>query len=144
MNDEIEQQVEAAWPTDKVNLAEKFALFDEQWSPRVVGALNGQRVKLAKIQGEFVWHAHEDEDELFLVIKGSMALQLRETTENREVCEREVVVGVGEFFIVPRGVEHCPIATEECHVVLFEPSKTSHTGKTQCERTVSPDDQLLL
>ncbi len=144
MNNASDSQLEAAWPVDVVNLAEKFGLFDEQWSPRVVGALNGQRVKLAKIQGEFVWHAHEDEDELFLVVKGSMTLRLRETTENGGVCEREVTVGAGEFFIVQRGVEHCPVADEECHVLLFEPAKTSHTGETQCDRTVLPDDQSRL
>jgi mannose-6-phosphate isomerase-like protein (cupin superfamily) len=144
MIDGVELQHEAAWPAEVVNLAEKFGLFDEQWSPRVVGALNGQRVKLAKIQGEFVWHAHEDEDELFLVVKGTMALRLRETTENGEVCEREVTVGAGEFFIVQRGVEHCPAAAEECHVLLFEPAKTSHTGERQCDRTVLPADQSRL
>lgn len=141
MNNEADPQLEAAWPADVVNLAAKFALFDEQWSPRVVGALNGQRVKLAKIQGEFIWHSHEDEDELFLVVTGSMVIRLRETAGDGEVCEREVTVAAGEFFIVPRKVEHCPVAVEECHVLLFEPAKTSHTGETHCERTVPPSDQ---
>jgi mannose-6-phosphate isomerase-like protein (cupin superfamily) len=112
---------------DKVNLAEKLGLFDEHWSPRIVGELNGQYVKLAKLKGEFVWHHHEDEEELFLVVKGRLVIKFR---------EQDVVLEEGEFLIVPRGVEHCPVAEEEVHVLLFEPVSTAHTGNVQTERTV--------
>ncbi len=113
---------------DKVCLDEKFAAFDELWSPRIIGELNGQLVKAAKIKGEFVWHSHADEDEMFLVVKGQFKMQFR---------DRTVDVGTGEFIIVPRGVEHCPLAEEECHIMLFEPGSTKHTGETVSERTVN-------
>ena len=122
----------SVWPTDKVNLRDKLKLFQEQWSPRVVGALNGQLVKLAKLQGDFIWHAHAHEDELFLVLHGSMTIRLR---------DRDVQLSEGEFFIVPRGVEHCPVADEECHVLLFEPAATAHTGEMTDDRTVPVDQQ---
>ena len=109
-----------------VNLAQKVALFSDHWHPRIVGALNGQLVKLAKLQGEFDWHLHEAEDELFLVIKGTLTMQLR---------DREVTIEAGEFFIVPHGVEHRPVAPEEVHVVLFEPAATGHTGNVITEKT---------
>jgi mannose-6-phosphate isomerase-like protein (cupin superfamily) len=111
----------------KVNLIEKFGLFDEHWSPKIVGELNGQYVKLAKLKGEFVWHHHEAEEELFLVVQGRLVIRLR---------EQDVVLEAGEFFIVPRGVEHKPIAEEETYVVLFEPKSTQHTGSVKTERTV--------
>jgi mannose-6-phosphate isomerase-like protein (cupin superfamily) len=113
---------------DKVNLTEKLACFDELWSPRIVGELNGQHVKLAKLRGEFVWHHHEKEDELFLVVKGRLVLKLR---------DRDVVLEPGEFFIVPRGVEHLPVAAEEVHLLLFEPAGTLNTGNVVGERTVA-------
>ena len=112
---------------EKVNLAEKFGLFEEHWSPKIVGELNGQHVKLAKLKGEFIWHHHETEDELFLVVKGQLVLELR---------EQDVVLEEGEFFIVPRGVEHKPVAEEEVHVLLFEPKSTLNTGNVRNERTV--------
>jgi mannose-6-phosphate isomerase-like protein (cupin superfamily) len=112
---------------DKVNLADKFLLFHEFWSPKVVGELNGQYVKLAKIKGEFVWHDHKTEEELFLVVKGRLVIKFRDT---------EVVLEEGEFLIVPRGVEHCPVAEEEAHILLFEPQSTRHTGEVKSERTV--------
>ena len=112
---------------EKVNLVEKFSLFDEYWSPKIVGELNGQWVKLAKLKGEFVWHHHEAEDELFLVVKGRLVIKLR---------ERDVVLDEGEFFIVPRGVEHQPVAEQEAHVLLFEPKSTLNTGNVRSERTV--------
>ncbi|HEX5514545.1 MAG TPA: cupin domain-containing protein [Gammaproteobacteria bacterium] len=112
---------------NKVNLQEKLALFSEHWSPRIVGELNGQQVKLAKLKGEFVWHHHEHEDELFLVIKGTLLMRLR---------EGDVVIQEGEFFIVPRGVEHQPVAEDEVHVLLFEPAATLNTGNVRNERTV--------
>lgn len=110
-----------------VNLAEKLASFSERWSPRVVGELNGQQVKLAKLQGEFVWHHHEHEDELFLVLKGTLLMRLR---------DRDVTIREGEFLIVPRGVEHLPVAEEEVHVLLFEPATTLNTGNVRNERTI--------
>ncbi|MFZ4508118.1 MAG: cupin domain-containing protein [Fimbriimonas sp.] len=111
-----------------VNLEAKFSLFQDQWSPKVVGELNGQWVKLAKIEGEFVWHSHQDEDELFLVVQGEFQMQFRDRTET---------VRQGEFLVVPRGVEHCPLAQAECHVLLFEPAQTKHTGEVVSDRTVS-------
>jgi mannose-6-phosphate isomerase-like protein (cupin superfamily) len=112
---------------NKVNLKEKLALFSEHWSPRIVGELNGQHVKLAKFKGEFVWHHHEHEDELFFVVKGTLLMRLRESN---------VVINEGEFFIVPRGVEHQPVAEDEVHVLLFEPATTLNTGNVRNERTV--------
>ncbi|PWG63533.1 cupin domain-containing protein [Sediminicurvatus halobius] len=111
----------------KVNLKEKLAGFTEQWSPRVVAELNGQHVRIVKVQGEFVWHQHEHEDELFLVIHGRLRIRLR---------DREVVLDEGELFVVPRGVEHQPVAEEEAHVLLFEPAATLNTGNVREERTV--------
>ncbi len=117
----------------KVNLAEKFSLFDEYWSPMIVGELNGQQVKLAKLKGEFVWHDHEAEDELFLVVKGRLLLKLR---------DRDVLVEEGELFIVPHGVEHKPVAEREVHVMLFEPASTQHSGNVQTEKTVNAQDRI--
>jgi len=114
-----------------VNLAEKLASFDELWSPKVVGELNGQRVKLAKIKGEYVWHHHEHEDELFLVLKGCMRILLR---------DGEVTLGEGDFYIVPRGVEHKPVARHETHLLLFEPAQTRNTGNITNELTIESDD----
>lgn len=111
---------------DKVNLEEKFGLFSEHWQPRIVGELNGQHVKIVRLQGEFVWHHHENEDELFLVIAGTLKIELR---------DRVIVVNEGEFFIVPRGVEHRPVADAEVRVLLFEPASTLNTGNVQNERT---------
>ena len=112
---------------DKVNLREKLALFDELWSPRIVGELNGQQIKLAKLQGEFAWHHHEAEDEMFLVVKGRLTIKLP---------EQDVVLEEGEFLIVPRGVEHKPVAEEEAHVLLFEPIGTLNTGNVRDEHTI--------
>ena len=103
----------------KVNLAHKFALFSDHWTPKVVGELNGQFVKLVKLQGEFVWHHHQDEDELFLVLAGQLTMLFR---------DREVVLNPGEFLIVPKGVEHKPVAKEEVQVMLLEPISTLNTG----------------
>lgn len=112
----------------KVNLAEKLAQFTEHWSPRIVGELNGQQVKLVKLEGEFIWHRHENEDELFLVLQGHLDIHLRESI---------VALDAGEFFIVPRGVEHKPAAVGEVHVLLFEPVSTLNTGDVRNERTVA-------
>ena len=110
----------------KVNLAEKFALFHTHWDPKVVGELNGQQVKLVKFQGPFTWHHHDHEDELFLVVKGSFRMEFR---------DRNVELREGEFLIVPRGVEHRPVADKEVHVLLFEPATTLNTGNVKEERT---------
>lgn len=107
---------------NKVNLAEKFASFSEHWSPKIAGELNGQHVKLVKFQGPFTWHHHEQEDELFLVVKGSFIMEFR---------DRAVTVNEGEFIIVPRGVEHRPNAPEEVQVLLFEPAGTLNTGNVE-------------
>lgn len=112
---------------EKINLGQKLSRFTDYWNPKIVGELNGQQVKLAKLKGEFVWHHHEQEDELFLVLQGRLTIQLR---------DRDVVLDEGECFIVPRGVEHKPVAHEEVHVLLFEPASTLNTGNTRNERTV--------
>ncbi|MBK8700757.1 MAG: cupin domain-containing protein [Saprospiraceae bacterium] len=104
---------------DIVNLSEKFSLFSDHWHPRIVGELNGQHVKLAKFSGQFVWHKHDHEDELFYVVKGRFRMEFR---------EKAVDLSEGEFIIVPRGVEHCPVADEEVWVMLFEPVNTLNTG----------------
>jgi mannose-6-phosphate isomerase-like protein (cupin superfamily) len=118
---------------DPVNLRDKLALFDSHWDPKIVGELNGQHVKLVKFQGEFVWHSHEHEDELFLVLAGSFEMQYR---------GRSVTVGEGEFVIVPRGVEHRPRASEEVHVLLFEPAGTVNTGNAPDSRTVARPERI--
>ena len=114
---------------EKVNLAEKFGLFEEHWSPKIVGEVNDALVKLVKLKGEFVWHRHETEDEMFLVVRGSLLIRLREGDDIR--------LEEGEFFIVPRGVEHMPVGDEEAHVLLFEPKTTLNTGDVRNERTVA-------
>jgi mannose-6-phosphate isomerase-like protein (cupin superfamily) len=118
---------------EKVNLSEKFARFDDHWSPKVVGELNDSYVKVVKLKGEFVWHHHAHEDELFLVVKGRLLMKLR---------DREVWLEAGEFFIVPRGVEHMPVAPEEVHVVLLEPKTTLNTGNVRNERTVDREARI--
>ena len=116
-----------------VNLGEKLALIKEHWQPKIVGGLNGQEVKLAKFQGEFTWHHHADADELFLVIAGRFTMRFR---------DRDLEVNTGEFLIVPRGVEHCPVAEEEVQVLLFEPAGTLNTGNVRNERTVDTPGRL--
>ncbi len=120
-------------PQAKVNLAQKFSLFDDYWSPKVVARLNGQVVKLAKLQGEFVWHHHDVEDEMFLVVQGKLLMKFR---------DHEVVLEPGEFIVVPAGVEHKPTAEEETHVLLFEPQGTLNTGNVRDERTVTELEHL--
>ena len=112
----------------KVVLSDKFAAFDSCWDPKIVGELNGQHVRVAKLKGEFVWHSHENEDELFLVVSGQLRIEFR---------NHQVELGPGEMLIVPRGVEHRPVADEEVHVVLFEPAATRNTGQHANERTVT-------
>jgi len=115
---------------ETVNLAEKFSRFSEYWSPRIAGEINDCYLKLVKFRGEFVWHHHDAEDELFLVVKGRMRMKFREHGQ-----ERELVVREGEFVIVPRGAEHMPVADEEVQVVLLEPKTTLNTGNVRNERT---------
>ncbi len=117
----------------KVNLADKFGLFTEHFQPQVVGDLNGQQVKLVKFAGPFVWHHHADEDELFLVVKGRFRMELR---------DGQVDLEAGEFLVVPRGVEHRPVADEEVHVLLFEPASTLNTGSVRNARTVDAPARL--
>ena len=113
---------------EKVNLAQKFALFNEYWVPYIVGELNDSYVKVDKLKGEFVWHKHEFEDELFLVKKGKLLIKLK---------DKDVWLDEGEFIIIPRGVEHKPVAEDEVHVVLIEPKSTLNTGDVRNEKTVS-------
>ena len=118
---------------EKVNLAQKFGLFDDFWAPKIVAELNGQAVKLAKLQGEFIWHHHDVEDELFLVVKGRLLIQFR---------DRDVLLEEGDLIVVPAGVEHRPVAEEEAHVLLFEPKTTLNTGNVQDERTVTEVERI--
>jgi mannose-6-phosphate isomerase-like protein (cupin superfamily) len=113
---------------DKIVLAEKLPLIAKYWDPKIIGALNGQHVKLVKFKGPFVWHHHDTEDELFFVVRGSFTMHFR---------ERSVEIREGELIIVPRGVEHCPDAAEEVHVMLFEPASTVNTGSAPGEKTVT-------
>lgn len=118
----------------KVNLAEKLSLINEHWRPKVVGALNGQEVKLVKFKGEFVWHHHEKEDELFLCISGSMTVEFRDHT---------VVLHPGEFVIVPHGIEHRTRADEEAHVLIFEPAETKNTGNVDDAVFTAPNNVTI-
>jgi mannose-6-phosphate isomerase-like protein (cupin superfamily) len=118
---------------DKVNVAEKFTLVAEHWSPKIVGELNGQHVKIVKFNGAFSWHHHEAEDEMFFVVKGRFRMELP---------DRHVWIDEGEFIVVPKGVEHRPVAEEEVHVLLFEPATTLNTGNVVNERTVKKLDRI--
>ncbi len=119
---------------EKVNLAEAFASFNEQWAPKLAGELNGQAVKLAKVEGEFDWHYHDDADELFLVTAGEIQIELRD--------EPDVTLQEGEFAIVPSGVEHRPTADSEAEIMLFEPIETRNTGNVETERTRTELEQI--
>ena len=119
---------------NKINLIEKFGLFEERWSPKIIGELNGQHVKLVKIFGEFAWHKHDEEDELFYVVKGSFTMELR---------DKPVELNEGEIFIVPRGVEHRPVATKEACLMLFEPASTLNTGDVVNEKTKTVLDKRI-
>ena len=112
---------------EAINIMQKFSLFNDHWSPKIIGDLNGQQVKLAKVKGEFVWHDHKDEDELFFIFKGKLKIEFR---------DKVVELNPGEMLIVPRGVEHRPIAEEEVLLMLFEPAATKHTGDVKHELTV--------
>ncbi len=117
----------------KVNLAEKFSLFDGHWEPKIAGELNNQHIKLAKLKGEFVWHHHDHEDEFFMVIKGQLTIKLENET---------IELDEGEFCIIPRGVEHMPVADKEVHVMMFEPKSTVNTGSAESDRTVNDPEWI--
>jgi mannose-6-phosphate isomerase-like protein (cupin superfamily) len=120
--------------TDKVNLTQKFNLFGEHWSPKIVGQVDDYHIKVVKIQGEFVWHKHEDVDELFLVVDGQFTMQMR---------DGDVIVKAGEMINIPAGVEHCPLAEQECQIVLFEKAGTVNTGDAvDSEKTVQEPDRI--
>jgi len=112
---------------EKINVFEKLSTFSEYWSPKIVGEMNESYVKLVKLKGEFVWHLHDNEDEMFMVIKGKMIIKLR---------TKDIFLNEGEFFIIPKGVEHMPVAEDEVHVMLFEPKTTLNTGNVKNDRTV--------
>ena len=117
----------------KVNLADSFGRFRDHWSPKVAGEINDCAIKLVKVQGEFVWHHHEHEDEMFLVVKGTLIMKLR---------DGDLVLKPGEFVIIPRGIEHCPVSEEETHILLVEPRTTLNTGNVRNERTVEQLERL--
>lgn len=118
----------------KVNLSEAFQRFDEFWNPKVIGEVNNCQVKLVKVKGEFIWHKHEEEDELFMVVKGRFTLRFR---------DGDVDLEEGELMIVPRGVEHLPVADEEAHLLVFEPGTTLNTGNVRNDRTVDSPERLF-
>lgn len=118
---------------NRININEKFELFNDHWSPKIIGSLNGQDVKLAKVKGEFVWHNHEAEDELFYILKGVLKMEFR---------DKVVTLNPGEMIIVPKGVDHRPIAEEEVWIMLFEPSQIKHTGEVQSNLTVDKYDRI--
>lgn len=118
-----------------ININEKFSLFSEEWTPKIIAQSNGQLVKIAKGSGELVWHQHENEDELFIVFKGHLTLQLR---------DGNIELSPGEMYVVPKGVEHCPLAAPDTHFMMIEPASTEHTGKLTSEKTVSTEDQQWL
>jgi len=116
----------------KINIKEKFSLFSEEWTPKIIAESNGQLVKIAKGSGELVWHLHKNEDELFIVFRGCLTIQLR---------DKNIVLNEGEMFVVPKGVEHCPLADLNTHFMMIEPSTTAHTGTLKSEVTVSQEKQ---
>ena len=116
-----------------VNLNEKFGSFSDYWSPKIIGEVNECHVKAVKLKGEFIWHHHETEDELFLVVNGTLRMKFR---------DHEAVIQEGEFIVVPRGVEHCPVADEEVHIVLIEPKSTLNTGNVTNERTIAQLERI--
>ena len=116
-----------------INLTQKFSLFNDHWSPKIVGELNGQEIKLAKVKGEFVWHNHENEDELFFVVKGKLKIAF---------IDKTVEINEGEMLVVPKGIEHKPIAEEEVLLILFEPKNIKHTGDVKSKLTVEKYDRI--
>lgn len=133
MNLSLHQNDQSNFNMEKINLSEKFSLFNEYWKPKIVGELNGQMVKLVKFKGPFVWHHHDNEDEMFYVVKGSFEMEFRDKT---------ITIHEGEFIIVPKGLEHRPHAKEEVCVMLFEPATTLNTGNVESERTVKELEKI--
>lgn len=117
---------------NKINISEKFGLFTDEWTPKILAESNGQLVKIAKGSGELVWHKHDNEDELFIVFKGQLTLRLR---------DQDIVLNAGEMYVVPKGVEHCPKAEPDTHFMMVEPASTAHTGELQSKVTVSSENQ---
>ncbi len=124
----------------KINIAEKFSLFDDLWTPKIIAQSNDQLVKLAKGDGKLVWHSHQHEDELFLVIKGQLTIQLRQN--DSELAP--VILNSGDMVVIPRGIEHCPMATTDTHFLMIEPATTEHTGTRQTEATVTLEEQTWI
>ena len=118
-----------------INLLEKLNSFEDQWSPKIIAESNDQLIKIAKIEGEFVWHNHPNEDEVFFIVKGNLLIKLR---------DKDIHLKEGELFVVPKGVDHFPVAKEECWVMLIEPKGTKHTGETDFEHSVSEEDQTWI
>ncbi len=118
---------------EKVNFSDKFSRFSDYWSPKIAGEINDSYIKLVKVKGEFVWHHHDNEDELFLVVKGKLTIKLH---------DQDITLDEGEFVVIPRGVEHCPVAEEEAHVLLLEPKTTLNTGNVSNERTVADLERI--
>jgi mannose-6-phosphate isomerase-like protein (cupin superfamily) len=118
---------------NKVNIAAKFSSFHDQWSPKIVGELNGQEIRLAKIKGEFIWHKHDDADEFFMVVEGQLTMHLR---------DGDIVLDKGDFLIVPRGVEHKPFASQETQIMMFEVANTTNTGDVDSDRTVETLERI--
>ncbi len=116
---------------EAVNLAQKLTLFQEYWSPKIVGELNDNYLKVVKMKGEFVWHKHDEDDELFLVLKGQLVIQLR---------DQDITLGEGDFVVIPKGIEHKPVVADEAHVLLIEPKTVVNTGDATDERTIAPED----
>lgn len=129
---------EASTPPSVIDIAESFSKFTDQWAPKRIATVNDYDVRIAKVQGEFVWHAHPDTDEFFLVLDGHLTIRLRAPGE--EPSLREVRLDPGQIFVVPRGVEHCPTATEEAAILMFEPVGTPNTGDAGGDRTRDPDE----
>lgn len=118
---------------DKINIYEKLNLFNEYWSPKIIGEVNESYVKIAKLKGEFLWHTHENEDEMFYVLKGLLTIKLR---------DKDIILNEGEFFIIPKGIEHMPVAEDETHVMLIEAKTTLNTGNIRNERTVEKLEEI--
>lgn len=121
-------------PIEKVNLVDKFSRFNEHWSPKIVAEVDNYHIKIAKVQGEFVWHQHDDYDELFYVVQGCLTIELRE--------QEAIVLGPGEMVVIPKGTAHCPVAEDETHILMFEHQGTLNTGDVQNEKTVTDPERL--
>lgn len=124
-----------------IKLSEKFGKFTDRWSPKIVAELNDSYLKLVKLAGHFEWHQHKDEDELFMVVRGTLHLRIREATKEKNI-ERNLVVHPGEFVVIPRGIEHLPWSEDECEIILLEPKTTLNTGSTRTARTLETLERI--